>query len=171
VNHEPQSTWGCFAHTIHRIAAALLLLAHSAASPSRANADMADWEHDWVALTVAQNGTWGAASNANLTRAMMQAIRDCARKSGSVGNDCGAEITTVRASWSLAYGCGDYTFISNGATPADARIAAIERAIDLKEIVGLALPPCALVVAIDPEGRILPAAQQKEILAIPVSGR
>ncbi len=136
-----------------------------------ANADMADWEHDWVALTVAQNGTWGAATNANLTRAMMQAIRDCARKSGPTGNDCGAEITTVRASWSIAYACGDYTFISNGATSADARIAAIERAIDLKEIVGIAMPPCALVVAVDPDGRILPTAPQKEILSIPASGR
>lgn len=132
---------------------------------------MADWEHDWVALTVAQNGTWGAATNANLTRAMMQAIRDCARKSGPAGNDCGAEITTVRASWSLAFACGDYTFISNGATSADARIAAIERAIDLKEIVGTALPPCALVVAIDADGRILPSAPQREFLAIPVNGR
>jgi hypothetical protein len=132
---------------------------------------MADWEHDWVALTVAQNGTWGAATNANLTRAMMQAIRDCAKKSGPMGNDCGAEITTVRASWSLAYACGDYTFISNGATAADTRIAAIERAIELKEIVGLTLPPCALVVAIDPEGRILPPSPQREILSLPVSGR
>ena len=88
---------------------------------------MADWEHDWVALTVAQNGTWGAATNANLTRAMMQAIRDCTKKSGPMGNNCGAEITTVRAPWSLAYACGDYTFISNGSTAADTRIAAPSR--------------------------------------------
>lgn len=154
-----------------RAALVIALAAQAIAASSRAEHGMADWEHDWVALTVAQNGSWGASTNANLTRAMMQAIRDCARKSGPIGNDCGAEITTVRASWSLAYACGDYTFISNGATSADARIAAIERAIDLKDIVGFGLPPCALVVAIDPEGRVLPSSPQREILSTPTSGR
>lgn len=167
----PQSASRVTGKTLGAIFAALVGTALFAATPGSANAELADWEHDWVALTVAQNGAWGAATHANLTRAMMQAIRDCARKSGPAGNDCGAEITTVRASWSLAYACGDYTFISNGATAADTRIAAIERAIDLKDIIGLTLPPCELVVAIDPEGRILPAARQKEFLSIPVSGR
>lgn len=135
-------------------------------SPVRAETAPADWEHDWVALTVARNGAWGAAINANVVRAMRQAIGECFSKAGAVGNDCGAEITTVRASWSLAYACGDYTFISNGDTPADARAAAVHRAIDLKEILGLELPPCVLVVGIDPAGRPPSTGELNDILPL-----
>ncbi len=154
-----------------RLALALVLAGLVIAPAGRADTLRPDWDHDWVAVTVARNGTWGAATNANLTRAMIQAIRDCFRKSGPVGNDCGAEITTVRASWSLAYACGEYTFISNGDTSADARLAAIERAIDLKDILGFQLPPCTLLVAVGADGRIEPAADKREILAIPGWGR
>lgn len=136
------------------------------ATSGRANTGMADWEHDWVALTIARNGTWGAAISGNLTRAMMQAIRDCSAKSGPVGNDCGAEITTVRAAWSLAYACGDYTFIANGMTTAEARTAAIHRALDLTDILGLRLPPCALLVGLGPDGRMQPAGLLSEVLPV-----
>jgi hypothetical protein len=148
-----------------------LVAAAFAVSSAFAAAPMEDWEHDWVALTVAQNGSWGAAANANLTRAMMQAIRDCARKSSAKGNDCGAEITTVRAAWSLAYACGEYAFISNGETPADARLAAIDRALDLKDILGFDLPPCALLVAVGADGRVAPLGDRKEFLSLPSSQR
>lgn len=134
---------------------------------TRADTSREVWEHDWVALTIARNGTWGAATNANLTRAMMQAIRDCMGKSGPVGNDCGAEITTVRASWSLAYACGEYTFIANGETPADARLAAIHRAVDMQDILGFDLAPCALVVTIGSDGQIEPSKGQREFLSLP----
>jgi hypothetical protein len=145
--------------------AAITLVAPAAAT--RSDASREAWEHDWVALTVARNGTWGAATNANLTRAMMQAIRDCMRKSASAGNDCGAEITTVRASWSIAYACGEYTFIANGDTPADARIAAIHRAIDMQDILGFELAPCGLVVAVGTDGSIEPSGGQREYLSLP----
>jgi hypothetical protein len=147
------------------VLAAVTMLAPPAAT--RTDASREAWEHDWVALTVARNGTWGAATNANLTRAMIQAIRDCMRKSAVTGNDCGAEITTVRASWSLAYACGEYTFIANGDTPADARIAAIHRAVDMREILGFELAPCALVVAISSDGSIEPSKGQREFLSLP----
>ncbi len=136
----------------------------------RAETERQEWDHDWVALTIAQNGSWGAATHGNLTRAMMQAIRQCFAKSGKSGNDCGAEITTVRAAWSLAYACGDYTFVANGDTSADARLAAITRAAELRDIVGLELPTCALVVAVGADGRATPP-DRREILALPASSR
>jgi hypothetical protein len=145
--------------------ATISLLAPTVAT--RADASPEVWDRDWVALTVARNGTWGAATNANLTRAMMQAIRDCMRKSAAAGNDCGAEITTVRASWSLAYACGEYTFIANGDTPADARIAAIHRAVDMQDILGFELAPCGLVVAVGSDGKIEPSGGQREYLSLP----
>lgn len=141
------------------------------AGAGRADPLRSDWEHDWVAVTVAQNGTWGVATHQNLTRAMIQAIRECSRKSGPMGNDCGAEITTVRAAWSLAYACGDYTFIANGDTSADARTAAIHRAIDLRDILGTELPPCTLLVAVGSDGHIEPTRDRTETLAIPKPGR
>ncbi len=149
-----------------KLAAVVALAAIVLATASRAVADREDWEHDWVALTVARNGTWGAATNGNLTWAMMQAIRECSRKSGPIGNDCGAEITTVRAAWSLAYVCGDYTFIANGSTSAEARAAAIHRAIDLKDILGLELPPCALVVGLGPDGEMPPPGTLNAVLPV-----
>lgn len=140
------------------------------ADAGRAETERQEWDHDWVALTIAQNGSWGAATNGNLTRAMMQAIRACFAKSGRQGNDCGAEITTVRAAWSLAYACGDYTFVANGDTSADARLAAITRAAELRDIVGLELPPCTLVVAVGADGRVMPP-DRREILSLPAVDR
>lgn len=159
------------ARSLRQMLVALGLSAVCLSAATGADREPEPWERDWVALTIAQNGSWGAATNSNLTRAMMQAIRQCFAKSGAMGNDCGAEITTVRASWSLAYACGDYTFISNGATAADAKLAAIERAVDLKDILGLDLPPCALIVAVDADGKIQAQGAAKEILALPRSGR
>ena len=153
------------------LAAAAVVVGLALTATGRAATTKEDWEHDWVALTVARNGTWGTAINGNLTRAMMQAIRDCSRKSGPIGNDCGAEITTVRAAWSLAYLCGDYTFIANGTSSAEAREAAIHRAIDLKEILGLDLPPCSLVVGVGPDGREPPPGTLHEVLPVIGIGR
>ena len=141
------------------------------ASTSRAGSEMADWEHDWVALTVARNGTWGSAIHSNLTWAMMQAIKECSRKSGPIGNDCGSEITTVRAAWSLAYACGDDTFIATGETTGESRIAAIHRAIDLRQIFGFELPACKLVVGVGPDGQTPPPGTLSEILPVIGSGR
>lgn len=157
--------WHAALGALVALMAVVAVLAPIAAT--RADASREAWEHDWVALTVARNGTWGAATNANLTRAMMQAIRECTRKSAAIGNDCGAEITTVRASWSIAYACGEYTFIANGDTPADARIAAIHRAVDMQEILGFELAPCALVVAVGSDGIITSSDAQREYLSLP----
>ena len=153
--------------------AALLLIAVLALpQASRAATDRPEWDHDWVAVTVARNGAWGAATNGSIMRAMVQAIAACRRMSGPGGSgDCGGEITTVRASWSLAYACGEYTFIANGDTSAEARLAAIDRAVDLKEILGLELAACTLLVVVDSEGRASPAGERREILSVPRDGR
>lgn len=136
-------------------------------SAVRAAAERPEWDHDWVALTVARNGAWGAATNVSIMRAMVQAIAACRRMSGPNGSgDCGGEITTVRAAWSLAYACGDQTFIANGTTSADARLAAIDRASDLREILGLDLPPCTLLVAVGQDGKADPG-DRRETLTVP----
>ena len=152
-----------------RIAALWAGIAATVLSPAcRAATERPDWDHDWVVLTVARNGAWGAATNASIMRAMVQAIAACRRMSGPGGSgDCGGEITTVRASWSLAYACGEYTFIANGDTSAEARLAAIDRAVDLKEIIGFELAPCTLLVAVDSAGRVSPAGERREILSVP----
>ena len=140
-----------------------------AAAQARADFGRPEWDYDWVAVTVAQNGAWGLSVNANVTRAMVGSIQDCRRKSSAAGNDCGAEITTVRAAWSMAYACGEYAFIANGDTAADARVAAIERAQDLAQILGFDLQPCRLLVAVSEAGKPLPATDTREILQVPRS--
>lgn len=147
------------------VALAALKLAPPAAV--NAQSETPEWHFDWVALTVARNGAWGAASSGSIMRAMVQAIAECRRRSGPGGSgDCGGEITTVRASWSLAYACGDYTFISNGATPADAKLAAIERAVDIKELLGIELPACQLLVSVNSDGKV-EITSPRETLAVP----
>lgn len=149
------------------LAAAMTIPLLAPAPPAGAQVEIPEWHYDWVALTVARNGAWGAASSGSIMRAMVQAIAECRRRSGPGGSgDCGGEITTVRASWSLAYACGDYTFISNGATPADAKLAAIERAVDLKEILGFDLPPCELLVTVNSDGKVQ-VASPREVLSVP----
>lgn len=146
------------------------LAAFSIGVPAALNAqsETPEWHYDWVALTVAGNGAWGAASSGSIMRAMVQAIAECRRRSGPGGSgDCGGEITTVRASWSLAYSCGDYTFISNGTTPADAKLAAIERAVDLREIIGIDLPACHLLVSVNSDGKV--DVSSRETLSVPSS--
>lgn len=151
--------------------AILASVAIADAPVSIAEQDRPDWDHDWIALTVARNGAWGTAADANLTRAMVRAIAECRRRSGQTASDCGAEITTVRNAWSIAYLCGDQYLIANGDTAADARLAAIERALDLQAVVGADLPPCELLVAVDPAGQAAPSRENRESLALPRSNR
>ncbi len=121
-------------------------------SLSQARATQEDWEADWVVLTVAQNSAWGSATDATRGVAIAAAIRACRQMAGARGGDCGASITTTRAQWSLAYACGDATFIVTGKTPADAWRSAINEEISLKYFEGVDLAPCALLVAIGPDG-------------------
>lgn len=148
---------------------ALAALAIVGPAAVKAQSETPEWHYDWVALTVARNGAWGAASSGSIMRAMVQAIAECRRRSGPGGSgDCGGEITTVRASWSLAYTCGDYTFISNGASPADAKLAAIERAVDLRDLLGIELPVCQLLVSVNSDGKA-DASSPRETLSVPNS--
>jgi hypothetical protein len=162
-------------HSPFRISVVVMLVAigHSALGISgseavRAQAQRPDWDYDWTALTVARNGAWGTASDASVLRAMARAIAACRIMSGPEGNgDCGGEITTVRAAWSLAYACGDQTFIATGVTAADARMAAIDRASELREILGGGLEPCTLLVSVDTDGKPSTLEAKREVLALP----
>ena len=57
-------------------------------------------DDDWTVLMMAPDGSWGAATNFSVNRAIATAITNCkAAYQREIG--CGAIITTIRAGWSL----------------------------------------------------------------------
>ena len=81
------------------IAAASAL--HIAAGAARAGGN--DWDHDWTALTVSSSGTWGSATHASRTTAMMQAMAECRERAGASDSGCGSHTTTVRGAWTALW--------------------------------------------------------------------
>ena len=56
-------------------------------------------DDDWTVLMMAPDGSWGAATNFSVNRAIATAITNCkAAYQREIG--CGAIITTIRAGWS-----------------------------------------------------------------------
>ena len=130
-------------------------------------ADQKDWEADWVVLTVAQNGAWGSATDATRGVAIASANRACRQTAGTRGGDCGSSFTTTRAQWSLAYACGDTTYIVTGKSPGDAQRAAINTEIEFRQVQGMDLALCSLLVAIGPDGQPDLKRAQSEIAFMP----
>ena len=129
---------------VRRMLLAVLVLIHTVCSAKAG-------ESSWTAVTLARDGSWGAARATSLGRAITTAVRDC--KAMSRGRyDCGAEIKTVRDGWILALLCGDYRVLAVGATLEEAEAVAYERKLELKYLYSVALPPCMRVLLIDPAG-------------------
>jgi hypothetical protein len=124
-----------------------------------------DWEKDWTALTVSSNGAWGTHTSPNRIEAMIGAMAQCRDRAGVAGSGCGSHIATVRAGWSLAYACGSETFIVTGTTLAEARRAAINREIELREVERVEeIALCSHLVAIGPDGELASSAMLSELL-------
>jgi hypothetical protein len=130
-----------------------------------ANAADNNWDKNWIAVTVGNGAAWGLATSRSRSTAIASAIADCRTRSTVAGSGCGARTSTVRSGWTLAYACGTTSFIVTADTLADARAAAINRDIDLREIRRLALPVCDLVVAVGPAGRPATSNELSELAA------
>ena len=112
-----------------------------------------DWQKDVTVLTLAPDGTWGAATEGSLSRAIANAIGDCkSRYQREIG--CGSQITSVRAGWSLGLRCGNENIIVAARTLVEAEQAAINREIELRTVYVPDMPPCVRVVSVDPQGAI-----------------
>ena len=113
--------------------------------PTRASSE------EWVALTIARDGSWGTASHYSLASAISLAITNC-RMMADHGNDCGSLRTTVKGVWSLALLCGAYNVLVTGETLADATISARRRVAELRSSYDQHMPQCQHIVTVQPNG-------------------
>lgn len=127
-----------------------------------------EWDADWTVLAVGPGGAWGTATHASRSTAIAEAITSCEQAASDGAGRCGGNLVTVRAAWSLAYGCGDTTFLVTASSLAEARLEAVNYEIELRESEQMSLEPCRLLVAIGPAGRPVKATQSHD--AVPVRG-
>src|SRR5262245_23255775 len=64
-----------------------------------------DWRLDFTVLTMAPDGSWGAATETQINHAIARAIANCKAISGAELG-CGAYFTSIRGGWSLGIRCG-----------------------------------------------------------------
>lgn len=105
-------------------------------------------------LTMALNGSWGAATNDFFGAAIAAAIADCHRRFRRA-TGCGALQTAVQAGWSLGIRCGDRNILVAEKTLVEAEQAAIDQEVELRRQHGRDLPPCVRVVSVDPSGIVV----------------
>ena len=125
-------------------------------------------QEEWTVLTMAADGSWGAATDLFVNRAIAQAIRMCQAMSGErLG--CGAVFTSVQAGWSLGIRCGQENILASDHALENAERMARERELELRYVHGAALGPCRRVVTVDPQGRII-AREPEPQIALPEAG-
>src|SRR5262245_36592977 len=113
-----------------------------------------DWMLDITALTLAPDGTWGAATDAYVNRAIGGAVARCKATTGGRPG-CGAYLSTIRAGWGLGIRCGDHIIVVAERLLADAERRARRRENDLRTHYAPDMPSCVRVVTVDPAGRII----------------
>jgi hypothetical protein len=126
-----------------------------------------EWAYDFTVLTMAPDGTWGAATDPWIYRAIFLAIRNCkAAYKKEIG--CGAYMTTVRGGWSLAIRCGRHVILVADRNLAEAERQAVAQESELRERYAVDMSPCARVVTVDPSGAIAARdAEQSDSVGIP----
>lgn len=126
-----------------------------------ATAGEAGWERKWSAVTIAGNGAWGSATNRHKASARLAAIRACRARSSTAVEDCGERTATVLHGWSIAFMCGQRTFVVAEPTLEEAMIAARYREVEMRfaQSGGHGMPKCRPVVTVDPAGAVKHGAE------------
>jgi hypothetical protein len=106
---------------------------------------------NWTVVTMARDGSWGAATASSLGQAISAAIRDC-RAMGAAPSDCGAQFATTRDGWVLASLCSYRKIITAASNLKEAEAAGRKRETDLRLHHAPGLPPCRRVLAVEPGG-------------------
>jgi len=125
-----------------------------AQSASPQPAAIEEWALDFTVLTMSPDGAWGTATDPRINRAIFLAISNCKAMSGAALG-CGAYSTTIRGGWSLGIRCGRENIIVADRNLAEAEHRAHKREIELRTHYVPAMPPCARVVTVDPNGAVV----------------
>jgi hypothetical protein len=111
----------------------------------------------WLALTLAPDGAWGAAATDSVSSAMAKAIAQCKERSPRPRDSmtgCGALLRTARDGWGIAEICGAYRHVSVERTLADAEFYLRGWKLSMKYEHGVTLPQCRRVVTVGPDGNV-----------------
>ena len=130
----------------------VICLALTLATPPMATPAVAN--DDWTVLTMAPDGSWGAATSFSINRAIAFAIANCKiDHQREIG--CGAAFTSIQGGWSLGIRCGRENIIAAEKTLAGAEQAAMRREAELRRLYMPDMPSCRRVVTVDPNGAII----------------
>jgi hypothetical protein len=119
------------------------------------------WEYPWTVVTMAPDGSWGAASEAYIYQAIAKAVSNC-RKMSRHAIGCGAQFTVIRAGWTIALRCGSTNIIAAEPSIAAAERVAADRETALRLARSEKLPPCARIVMVSPWGEAIPTPPPPE---------
>jgi len=119
------------------------------------NAGLASAEQ-WLALTLAPDGTWGAAAHDSSNAAISGAIAQCAERSPRIATSitgCGALLRLAPNGWGIAEICGTRWHVSVERTLGEAELSVQAWKHSLKYEHRIALPQCRRVVTVGPDGK------------------
>lgn len=123
-------------------------------SSSAVAVDVSASDGRWTVLTIAPDGSWGAATESMSTRAIANAIAECRFKyRAEVG--CGGYQVAVQRGWILGIRCGNENILAAGRELAEAERSAARRETELRRFYMPNIPACRRVVTIDPLGKIV----------------
>jgi len=114
-----------------------------------------EWDNDWTVLTVAPDGAWGVATEMDVIGAISAAIGNC-REMTRAEIGCGGQFIMFRAAWSLGVRCGDHNILVAEENLDEAEFTASWREHELRQLYAPDLPPCSVMVTVDPAGTIVP---------------
>jgi len=114
-------------------------------------AEAAEPFEEWTVVTLARDGSWGAATADTQGAAIASAFRKCDAMSGQ-SSDCGAEFTVIKNGWTIGLLCGDHRVLAASTDRVAAAQEAEARRRYLASLYGADLPPCRHVLTVDPEG-------------------
>lgn len=143
----------------HLVTIAFALSLGATSAQSQGVAAITPSQDEWTVLTMAPDGSWGAATDFFISRAIADAIAMCRRTSGQQLG-CGAAFRSIRAGWSLGVRCGQENILVADHDLEDAERTARARELELRYVYAAELGPCRRVVTVNPEGRIIASEPQ-----------
>lgn len=138
------------------------------ADPQGNQGQLQAWEHPWTVVTMAPDGSWGAATEGYIYQAIAGAVLNCRRMSRQ-GIGCGAQLRAIRFGWIVALRCGTTNIIAADRSIAAAESAAADRETALKLVHDEEMPPCARVVTVNPYGNVIQRAPDTDRPGLAVS--
>jgi len=121
----------------------------------------AQHQPEWTVATLARDGSWGVGTSEFYGPALASALRKCEAMSDGQ-SDCGAEVTAVKAGWTLGILCGDHRVLVAEVELRSAIMEAEARELYLRDLYGDGLPTCRCVFWANPQG-FAAASRQKPL--------